>query len=149
MDPERRPPGAVMGIDYGSKRVGLAVSDPLRVLAGGAGVAENDARLLDRILALAAERGVVRIVVGVPYAPDGGTGGKAEEVLAFVGRLRAAAGVPVDTWDESRTSADAHAALRASGLGRKRRQEKGRVDEMAARILLQEYIDHLGTVRTA
>jgi putative Holliday junction resolvase len=84
---------------------------------------------------------VALVVVGVPYAPDGGTGGKAREVLEFVERLRPAVGVPVELWDESRTTVDAHRLLRESGMRPKRRREKGRVDEMAARLLLQEFID--------
>jgi len=133
--------GRVMGIDYGSRRVGVALSDPLRVLARGAGTLENAPGLLVRLAALAREEGVVRIVVGMPYAPDGGRGKKGEEVDRFVAELRGAVSVPVETWDESFTSVNAQRAFIAGGMKRKQRQQKGRVDEMAARLLLEDYLE--------
>ena len=135
-----------MGIDYGSRRVGVAVSDPLRILAGPLAALANDGALIDRLCALAAEQEAVLVVVGMPYAADGGKGGKAREVEEFLGRLRARLPVPVETWDESYTSVDAHRAFLAGGMKRKRRQQKSRVDVMAARLLLQEYLEHLHAV---
>jgi putative Holliday junction resolvase len=145
----RKPPGAVLGIDYGTKRVGLAVSDPLRIIAAGAGTVPNDDRLTGAVASLVRQRSAVLVVVGVPYAPDGGEGEKAREVLAFMDRLRAELGVPVEPWDESRTTVDAHRALREAGMRRKHRRQKGRVDEMAARLMLQGFLDSLSTVATA
>jgi len=77
----------------------------------------------------------------MPYAPDGGVGSQGEEVLRFIEQVRATLGLPVETWDESRTSVDAARALREGGMKRKQRRQKARVDEMAARILLQEYLE--------
>ena len=139
--------GRVLALDYGTVRIGLALSDPLRIIAGGAGVLPNDARLLDRMRALVATEGVSVILVGVPYAPDGGLGAKGEEVSKFVDRLRSVTGVPVETWDESRTSVEASAILAHAGMKKKKREAKGSVDEMAARLLLQEYLDHHASSR--
>ncbi len=142
------PPGRVLGIDYGSRRVGVAVSDPLRVLAGPLAALTNDGALIDRICALAAAEEASLVLVGMPYAADGGKGRKAQEVDEFITRLRARLPVPIATWDESYTSVDAHRAFRAGGMKRKRREEKARVDVMAARLLLQEYLDHLRAIPT-
>ena len=136
----------IMALDYGSVRVGVALSDPLRIIARGAGVLANDARLLDRLRALAAGEEVRHVVVGIPYAPDGGLGAKGEEVMRFVEQLRTALGLPVDTWDESRTSVEARAALVRSGMKKKQREARGSVDEMAARLLLQEFMENHGNL---
>ena len=135
-------PGRVLGIDYGSRRVGIALSDPLRVLARGAGTMENTPGLVTAVAGLIREEQVVLVVVGMPYGPDGGQGGKAEEVGRFVEELRGAVEVPVETWDESYTSVNARQAFIDGGMKKKQRQEKGRVDEMAARLLLQEYLEN-------
>lgn len=134
-------PGRVMGIDYGSRRVGVAVSDPLRVVTRGLGTFDNGPDLADLIAAKILEEQVVLIVVGMPFAPDGGAGAKGKEVGRFIDVLRSRVGVPVEVWDESYTSVDARRAFIDGGMKRKKRQEKGRIDEMAARLLLQEYLE--------
>jgi putative Holliday junction resolvase len=135
------PPGRVLGIDFGTKRVGVAVSDPRRVIAGSVCTLPNDNLLLDRLSAVIREQEAVLAVVGMPYAPDGGKGVTALAVEEFVQNLRKHVSIPVETWDESGTSVRASEVLRTSGMKRKRRQEKGRVDAMAARILLQEFLE--------
>ncbi len=133
--------GRALGIDYGSRRVGLALSDPLRVIAGGAGVLQNSAALITALARFVNEHQVVVVVVGMPYAPDGGAGKKGEEVGRFIQQLQHAIAVPVTTWDESYTTVEASAALRSGGMKKKQRRRKGVLDEMAARVLLQEYLD--------
>lgn len=135
-------PGRVLGIDYGSRRVGLALSDPLRVIAQGAGTLDNDAALIDRLAALIAEQGITLIIVGMPYAANGGKGAKAVEIDRFIDRLKRSVHVAVETWDESYSSVAAHRVFIEGGMKRKKRQEKSRVDEMAARILLQEFLEN-------
>jgi putative Holliday junction resolvase len=134
-------PGRVMGIDYGSRRVGIAVSDPLRVITRGLGALDNTPALAEVIAARVLEEQVVLIVVGMPFAPDGGPGAKGEEVARFIDALRARVPVPVETWDESFTSVGARQAFIDGGMKKRKRQEKGRIDEMAARLLLQEYLE--------
>jgi putative Holliday junction resolvase len=133
--------GRVLGIDYGSVRIGIALADPLRILASGAGTLENDDRAVGRIADLVVAQEVRLIVVGMPYAPDGGKGEKAREVEQFIERLRIQVRVPVETWDESFTSVNAQRVLREGGMKKKQRRERSRVDEMAARLLLQEYLE--------
>ncbi len=134
--------GRILAIDYGSKRVGLAVSDPMRIIAQGGGTLANDGTLVGEIGRLVREQDVTLVVVGMPYAPDGGTGGKGAEVQAFIGRLRPEVSAEITTWDESFSSVRAHEAFREAGMKRLKRQEKHRVDEMAARLLLQEYLEN-------
>jgi putative Holliday junction resolvase len=134
-------PGRVMGIDYGSKRVGIAVSDPLRIITRGLGALDNTPGLAAMIAARVKEEEVVLIVVGMPFAPDGGLGAKGEEVGRFIETLRAQIPVRVEMWDESFTSVEARQAFIDGGMKKRKRREKGRVDEMAARLLLQEYME--------
>jgi putative Holliday junction resolvase len=136
-----RDQGRVLGIDYGSVRIGLAVTDPLRVLASGAGTVENDGTAERKIADLIAAQDIRLIVVGMPYAPDGGKGEKAKEIDLFIERLRGLVQIPIETWDESFTSVTAHRVLRDAGARKKQRRERHRIDEMAARLLLQEYLD--------
>jgi putative holliday junction resolvase len=134
-------PGRVMGIDYGSRRVGIAVSDPLRILTRGLGALDNRPGLLEEIATKVREEQVVLIVVGMPFAPDGGPGAKGEEIGRFIELLRTHVTLPVEVWDESFTSVDARQAFIDGGMKKRKRREKGRVDEMAARLLLQEYLE--------
>jgi putative Holliday junction resolvase len=134
----------ILGIDYGTRRIGIAISDPMGIIAQGLCTIDNDEDTCEAVEDIIRDQHVGRIVVGVPYAPDGGLGRKGEEVMEFLDRLRAHVDVPVETWDESFTTVEAHRQLRAAGMKKKRRGEKGRADEMAARILLQEYLEHGG-----
>jgi putative holliday junction resolvase len=134
-------PGRVLALDYGTKRVGVAMSDPMRILASGVGTWPNDAELLPRLAKTVRDECVSLVVVGMPYAPDGGKGAKAREVEAFMVRLAGVIGVPMATWDESYTSVDAHAAFRDGGMKKKQRRDRSAVDTMAARILLQQFLD--------
>jgi putative Holliday junction resolvase len=134
-------PGRVLALDYGTKRVGVAMSDPLRILASGVGTWTNDAALLPAIAKLVQDELVVLIVVGMPYAPDGGKGAKAREVEAFMQHLGSVVKVPLTAWDESYTSVEAHQAFRDGGMKKKQRRDRASVDTMAARILLQQFLD--------
>jgi len=134
--------GRILGIDYGTKRVGLSISDPLCIIAQGVGTFQNDDRLLERLQQIIREREVERIVVGMPYGPDGGKSAKGLEVETFIERLRGITNLRIETWDESHSSVNAQRVFIEGGMKKKRRQEKSRLDEMAARIMLQEYLDH-------
>jgi len=134
----------ILGIDYGSRRIGIALSDPLGIIAQGLCAIDNDEEAFETVEDIIRDQHVGRVVVGVPYAPDGGLGRKGKEVMEFVDRLQANVDVPVETWDESFTTVEAHRRMRDAGMKQRRRREKGRVDEMAARILLQEYLENRG-----
>ena len=134
--------GRILAIDYGSKRVGVAMSDPLRVIARGVTTLDNDKDLMQKLRSLIREEGATRIVVGMPYDADGGKGSKALQVDRFIEKLKEAGDVQIDTWDESYSSVNAHRVFVETGMKRKKRREKKRVDEMAARLMLQEYLDY-------
>lgn len=122
--------------------MGVALSDPMRVISREIGTLENDGHLARRLADIAREEGAVLILVGMPYAPDGGKGDTARAVDAFIGALRQSISLPVETWDESYTSQDARRAFLAGGMKRKQRRQKERVDAMAARLLLQDYLEN-------
>jgi putative Holliday junction resolvase len=133
--------GRILAIDYGSRRVGVAVSDPLRVIAQGVTTLDNGKDLIRNLCTLIRERDVTRVVVGMPYSEDGSKGSKALEVEQFIEKLKKAGDVQIDTWDESFSSVNAHRVFVETGMKRKKRREKKRTDEMAARLILQEYLD--------
>jgi putative Holliday junction resolvase len=112
------------------------------MIAVGVTTLKNDERLFDELRTLVREHEVVRVLVGMPYSEDGGKGSKALEVEQFILSLKKAVDLQIDTWDESYSSVNAHRVFVETGMKRKKRQQKKRVDEMAARLTLQEYLDH-------
>lgn len=129
----------VLGVDLGSVRVGIAVSDPGRVLATPVRVLERDAELHQRIADLVEELDVGAVVVGLPRSLDGGERQAARAVRAEVRRLQACLAVPVHLQDERLTTVAAHAGLAAAG--KTARQRRGSVDASAAAVLLQSWLD--------
>jgi len=130
----------ILAVDYGAVRIGLAVSDPSGVVATGAGVFANGADALAAIRRRIEERGVAGIIVGLPLTLQGGVGDAAVRALAFADELRAMTGLPVETRDERFTSVIAEKTIRELGVGKKQRRRKDKVDEMAAVLILQEYL---------
>jgi len=137
----------ILGIDYGEKRIGLAVSDELEMLARGIATvpSRGTARNLEEIGRYVREYGVGRIVVGYPLRLDGTRGIQCEKVDAFMEALGSAFSVPIVPWDETLSTKEAEHALRQGGIGRKKRRKM--VDRTAAAVILQGYLDHPGRVR--
>lgn len=133
----------LLGIDLGRARVGLAISDELGCLAHPLETlpAGNADTLTQRIAAIVREKDVERVVVGLPRNMDGSMGPAANEALAFVEKLRGLLPCPVVLSDERLTTVAAHRALREAG--RSTRQTRGCVDQVAAQIILQSYLDQL------
>ncbi|HTR81652.1 MAG TPA: Holliday junction resolvase RuvX [Bacteroidota bacterium] len=132
----------ILGIDYGSVKVGVAVSDPLRIIAQSVGTYPNNASLVDKVATLAEEYDVGVVVVGMPFNLKGEKGAKAQEVDAFVEQLKRRLRADVVTWDERFTSRIAEQTLIQMGTTRKqRRTDKGRVDAMASALILQSFLD--------
>ena len=131
-----------LAIDYGSVRIGLALSDPMKIIASGYRTIPNDAATMDTLLSVIAEQDVERIIVGNPLTLKGEMRGKAEEVAAFVSRLKERTSLPVVMVDERFTSVMAQRSIRTMGVKKsERKNNKGKVDEIAAAILLQGYLD--------
>jgi putative Holliday junction resolvase len=131
----------ILGLDYGTKRIGVAVSDPLRVIAKGLKVVMNSPRAVGEIGAIAEEYDVQRIVVGMPFNLKGEIGSMAKEVETFMGKLKAATGREVVPWDERFTSHTAHETMRSMGVKKLRRRSKTDIDMMASALILQGYLD--------
>ncbi len=137
----RKRPGRCLGIDYGLARVGLAVSDPSRMIASPISAIAAEVAL-HRIKAVVDEREVSEVVVGLPLNMDGSMSEMGEEVITFVSQLRSVIDVPVVTRDERLSTVEAERALNAvDSPSRRRQRTKGRVDSAAASIILQSYLD--------
>jgi putative Holliday junction resolvase len=134
--------GRILGIDCGQARIGVAISDELRCLAHPVEtIAVAGTSPMKRIAAIAAEKEVAEIVVGLPRHLNGTMGPAAEQALLFATKLRDVVKCSVRTWDERLSTAAAHRALRESG--RKTRDTRGYVDQVAAQMILQGYLDSL------
>jgi putative Holliday junction resolvase len=131
----------ILAIDYGTKRVGLALSDETGTIAQPLGflTAEPAVKLFGRLKDTVAERKVEEIVVGIPRNMNGTYGPAADKTREFVSALQQTVSVPVKTWDERLTSVQANRFLIETGMRREKRKE--RVDQTAAAILLQSYLD--------
>lgn len=130
----------IMAIDFGDARIGLAVSDAMGILCGEAWTMEewNMERAAQRIAEAAKQRGVERLVLGLPKNMDGSEGPRAEKSREFKAMLEAASGLPVILWDERRSSIEAHAILHASG--KKEKKHRKTVDAVAASLILEGYL---------
>lgn len=131
----------VLSIDYGKKRTGIAVTDPLQIIANGlATVSTSD--LFAFLVGYVGKEQVERIVIGKPVQPNGQPSENLARVEQFVARWRKQhPEVPIEYYDERFTSVLAHRAIIDSGIGKKaRRENKGLVDEVSATILLQDWM---------
>lgn len=136
--------GRILSIDYGKKRTGLAVTDPLQIIAGGLSTIETK-DLFDFLSAYVVREGVERIVIGKPTQPNGQPSENLVRVENFVNRWRKACPeVPIEYYDERFTSVLAHRAILEGGVKKKtRRENKGLVDEVSAMIILQDYMNSI------
>lgn len=130
----------ILSIDYGRKRTGLAVTDPLQIIAGGL-VTVPTSQLFDWLKDYINREQVERIVIGEPRQPNGEPSENWQRVQQFVARWRKAGpAVPIELYDERFTSVLAHQAMIDGGLRKKARQDKALVDEISATIILQDYM---------
>ncbi len=132
-----------MALDYGERRIGVAITDPTGTLAQPLETLvrerSGDAAMLKRIARLVAEYEVNRIVVGLPLRLDGTSGTQAQRARRFGGRVAKLTGVAVDYLDERLTSVEARRALRDAGVPA--RKQKGRVDPIAAALVLRTWLE--------
>lgn len=131
----------ILSIDYGKKRTGLAVTDPLQIIAGGL-VTVSTSELFDFLNGYVSKEPVERIVIGEPKQSDGSPSENMARVTQFVNRWKKERpDIPIEFYDERFTSVLAHRAMIDGGLGKKRRQNKALVDEVSATIILQSYLE--------
>ena len=132
-----------MALDYGRRRIGVAISDPTATIASPRGVIERPDKSKtppEALFELIRNVRPVRVVVGIPFQMDGSAGAMADEVRAFAAALADATGVEVVEWDERLSTARAEREIQSLGLRKSRREQKGRADEMAATLMLTDYL---------
>jgi putative holliday junction resolvase len=134
--------GRILGLDVGSKRIGIAVSDPLGFTAQGLETLQRRNKRLDfeALAELVRTYNVAEIVVGFPLRMSGEEGVQAERMQRFAEELRARLKLPVHLWDERLTSAEANRLLRETEMSIQRRGQV--VDRMAAVLILQSWMEH-------
>ncbi|NJP40429.1 Holliday junction resolvase RuvX [Oscillospiraceae bacterium HV4-5-C5C] len=137
-----RPAGRILGIDYGRSRIGVAVSDPLGITARGLETVRWNGRdpadAVARICELAREQQVIAVVIGLPRRTDGKASESAEAARAFSERLKESLGLDPILWDERYTTVLAQRTLLEVGY---RKNKRDVIDQVAAEIILQEYLD--------
>jgi putative Holliday junction resolvase len=137
--------GRVLGIDAGERRVGVALSDELRLLASPLAVldrAHGLAPVLDALVDVARTEGVTHVVVGLPLNADGSHGRQARRAQDFARVAQRVLGVPVEMWDERLSTREAEDIARAQGRNMRSLRRSGHLDAIAAAVILQDYLDH-------
>ena len=131
----------ILGLDYGGRRIGVAICDELGVTAQGVSTItrKNREADLDAIGELVRRHGVERIVIGYPLRLDGSEGIQCEKINRFVRRLEMRLSLPITRWDEALSTKEAEELLRQKGVRREKRRDI--VDRVAASIILQGYLD--------
>ena len=139
--------GRVMGLDFGGRTVGVAISDPMRMTARGLEIIrrKDETHLratFRRLLEIKEEYAVSEIVLGLPLNMDDSVGERARKTLLFRDELVRKLGIPVHMMDERLTTVEAEEAMSMAGV--KRSEFKNYVDQIAAAIILKDYLDHYG-----
>ena len=131
----------VLGLDYGERRIGLAISDPLGIIAMPLTTIDRNKteHLISKISEIVSEKKITSIVVGLPLTLKGHYSKQTEIVLAFINKLKSNLQIPIVSIDERLSTVAAKKSLQIQNV--KTGHEKGRVDETAAAIFLQEYLD--------
>lgn len=131
----------ILSIDYGKKRTGLAVTDPLKLIAGGLATVSTS-ELFNYLQDYIKKEQVEKVIIGKPLQTNGEPSENLNRVQQFVNRWKKAIPqIPIEYYDERFTSVLAHRAILDSGIGKKARQNKALLDEISATILLQDYME--------
>jgi putative Holliday junction resolvase len=133
----------VLGLDYGDKRIGVAISDELGFTAQGLTtiMRKNNSHDMIQIAELVKNHGVEKIVVGYPVRLDGTEGIQCEKINRFISKLETHIKTPVDRWDETLTTKTAEEILIAANMRRDKRKKV--IDKLAAMLILQDYLDRM------
>lgn len=135
-------PGRIMSLDYGSKRTGIAVTDPLRLIATGLDTVDTH-KLLPYLEAYFSKEKVSLLIIGLPLHADGTATKLEDDIRGFIRKIQKSyPDLPIDRIDESFSSAKAKQVILQSGASRKKRQDKSLLDKVSASLILQEYMDY-------
>lgn len=132
----------IMCIDYGRKRCGVAVTDPLQIIATSLDTLPTT-EIFDFVMKYASEEEVEKIILGYPTHSDGTETSLMNDIQAFCNRISKKVEIPIDFQDESFTSAEAKEAIFLSGTKKKQRRNKALLDKVSAVIILQRYLGHI------
>ncbi|NUN09818.1 MAG: Holliday junction resolvase RuvX [Ignavibacteriaceae bacterium] len=132
--------GRVLSIDYGIKRVGIALSDPLQIIASPLVTLQNSPNLLAEVVKLAESNEVVEIIIGLPLKEDGTPSEIHHLVLDFIGLLKEKVRIPVITVDERYSSSVAWSKIINSVTRKSKRRDKSLMDMMSAQSILEDYL---------
>ncbi len=136
----------MLGIDTGERRIGVALSDELRMLATPLTVLQRQPRglapVLDALAEIVHRENVRAMVIGLPLNADGSEGPQARRARDFARVAERVVGVPVTLWDERLSTREAEAIVRAQGRNLRRVRQQGELDAVAAAAILQDYLDH-------
>jgi putative holliday junction resolvase len=133
----------ILAIDYGSKRMGLALSDPLLIFSYSYKTIFNDDKLWPNLDEVIKDKQVTRIILGMPYQENGQLSSNAPQIIKFKEALYKRYSIEIIEWDESQTSERAKELILKTVPGKKKRRDKGLIDRGSASIMLQEYLDSL------
>ena len=143
--------GKILGIDHGSVRIGIALSDESASIAFGREVIANDKKLIEKLKKIVLDENVTQIIIGYPLSLKGKKTIQTEEVDSFDVLLRSSFiaapfyNITISLWDERFTSKMAADSLIESGMKKKKRQDKSNLDIVSAALMLQSYLDNLKT----
>jgi len=130
----------IMSIDYGAVRVGIAISDPMQIIARPYQVIINNDALLDDITSIIKKEKIGKIILGLPLNLDGKDTQKTKEVRNFAEKLKKNISIPVILWDERYTTVEANEALQEMGYNF--RDSKDVIDKVAASLILRNYLEN-------
>lgn len=136
--------GRLMAIDYGDARIGIALTDPLKIIASGYKTVENSPDSLEQICSICEDKDVEAIVMGIPFDQTGGIGPAAEKAITFGNRLKkflqkTGKPLPFFEQDERYTTRIAHTAMKAAGVRSKKKKKV--VDQIAAAAILKDFME--------
>jgi putative Holliday junction resolvase len=140
----------MLAIDFGLRRVGLAISDPMQMIASGLETLHYKSRkeLVNRLIRLIQDKGIVKVVIGLPRHMDGSEGEMAKAALELMDELSKALSIPFVAWDERLSTVQAQRTLRESGVAH-HSAKRDLVDRLAAVLILQSYLDSMEKTRQA
>jgi putative Holliday junction resolvase len=133
----------ILSVDYGTKRIGLALSDPLMIFSYTYKTILNDNNLWNNLDAIIKDKQIIKIILGVPYQENGQLSSNAPGIMKFKQELSLRYKIEIIEWDERYTSERARENILQTVPGKKKRKDKGLVDQNSAQIMLQEYLDSL------
>ncbi|NOY58874.1 MAG: Holliday junction resolvase RuvX [Calditrichaeota bacterium] len=144
---EKLPPGRILAVDYGTRRIGLAMSDPSQFLASSLETIYNRGvnDFVQKIIPILKENAVIAVVIGMPYNMKGDIGERGKEVQEFSSSIRKGIDIPVLTWDERLSTVSAEKTMIATNKSPSKHRHK--IDQVAAAFILQSFLDRLSYLR--